>query len=90
MLVLSRKTNERIRIGNDITIVVSQIKGNRVTLAIEAPDGVRILRGELEKIVDEFKQDEEPPARAAPPLFITPNTLGGTDSTGCLLPRQAR
>ena len=92
MPVLSRKTDERIRIGDDITIVVSQIKGNRVTLAIEAPDGVRILRGELEKIANEFKQENAPLPRAVPPpLFVAPVTLGnGTDSTECFFPRQAR
>ena len=92
MLVLSRKTDERIRIGNDITIVVTQIKGNRVTLGIEAPDGVHILRGELENVANEFKQDKQPPARIVPPpLFVMPDSLGdGSNTTECFVPRQAR
>lgn len=49
MLVLSRKIGERLAIGNDVQIVVSKIAGNRVTLGIEAPKSVRILRGELRK-----------------------------------------
>jgi len=47
MLVLSRKVGERLVIGGNITVVVSRVAGNRVTIGIEAPDDVRIVRGEL-------------------------------------------
>jgi len=47
MLVLSRKTGERIHIGNDVFVEVRRVAGNRVTLAISAPRSVRVLRGEL-------------------------------------------
>ena len=47
MLVLSRKTGEEIIIGDNIKLIVSRISGNRVTLGVTAPEGVRILRGEL-------------------------------------------
>ncbi len=47
MLVLSRKIGERIHIGNDVFVEVRRVSGNRVTLAINAPKSVRILRGEL-------------------------------------------
>lgn len=55
MLVLSRKLHETIRIGNDITISVVRIAGNKVRLGITAPDGVAIFREELlhgEKPID--------------------------------------
>ena len=52
MLILSRKTGERIFIGQDVAIVVTRIKGNRVTLGIEAPDGVPIRREELDVLPD--------------------------------------
>ncbi len=48
MLVLSRKAGERIRIGDNITIVVNRVVGSRVSVGIEAPSNVRIVRGELE------------------------------------------
>lgn len=48
MLVLSRKRGEGIRIGPDVTLVVVEIRGNRVRLGIKAPGGVVILRDELE------------------------------------------
>lgn len=47
MLVLSRKEGEKLVIGDNITLVVSKISGNRVTLGIEAPAEVKIFRGEL-------------------------------------------
>ena len=47
MLVLSRKEGEKLVIGDNITLVVSKISGNRVTVGIEAPADVKIFRGEL-------------------------------------------
>lgn len=46
-LVLSRKANESIKIGDGITITVTKIAGNKTSIAIEAPQDVRILRAEL-------------------------------------------
>lgn len=54
MLVLSRKVGERIHVGENITIEIRRITGNRVTIALEAPRDVRILRGELERAAREF------------------------------------
>ena len=47
MLVLTRKYQEKIRIGNDITITVLRTKGKAVRLGIEAPATVPVIRGEL-------------------------------------------
>lgn len=47
MLVLSRKENETICIGDQITIHISHIRGSRVRVGIEAPNDVSIKRGEL-------------------------------------------
>jgi len=49
MLVLSRKVGERIVIGDNITLVISKVNGNRVTIGIEAPRDVKVVRGELEE-----------------------------------------
>ena len=48
MLVLTRKTDEQIMIGDDIKITLIRVRGNTVRLGIEAPRDVRIMRGELE------------------------------------------
>jgi carbon storage regulator CsrA len=47
MLVLTRKHQEKIRIGDDIVITVLRSKGKSVRLGIEAPASVPVLRGEL-------------------------------------------
>lgn len=52
MLVLSRKENERIRIGTDVVITVAKIKGGKVRLGIEAPRSVKVVRDELDQKKD--------------------------------------
>lgn len=52
MLVLSRKVDEAIQIGDNITVTVIKVKGNTVRLGISAPADVRVMRGELEIEVD--------------------------------------
>jgi carbon storage regulator len=47
MLVLSRKKNESIVIDNDITIVVVEIRGDKVRLGVEAPKEVPVHRREV-------------------------------------------
>jgi carbon storage regulator len=47
MLVLSRKPGEQVVLGNGITLTVVEVRGDRVRLAFDAPDQVRILRAEL-------------------------------------------
>ncbi len=49
MLVLTRKMGEEIVIGDNIKLVVSRIAGNRVTIGINAPGNMTVLRGELER-----------------------------------------
>ncbi len=71
MLVLSRKLNQEIVIGENVKITVLKIKGNTVRLGIEAPRNVRVIRGELPKHVDQpetmaevtivFNNDSEKP-----------------------------
>ncbi|RIK81396.1 MAG: carbon storage regulator [Planctomycetota bacterium] len=48
MLVLSRKPGEQIRVGDNITITVVEVRGNRVKIGIEAPRSVGVVRSELE------------------------------------------
>lgn len=53
MLVLSRKVNETIKIGDDIEIRVLEVKGDTVRIGIDAPKVMDILRGELILTVSE-------------------------------------
>lgn len=47
MLVLTRKSDEGVRIGEDIKITVVEIKGNQVRLGIEAPVSIPVYRNEV-------------------------------------------
>ncbi len=47
MLVLARKNNESINIGDDIVITVLSIEGGTVKLGVTAPKDVKLLRGEV-------------------------------------------
>jgi carbon storage regulator len=49
MLVLTRKQNEGILIGNDIMVTVINVDGDKVRLGIEAPKNIRVIREELLK-----------------------------------------
>jgi carbon storage regulator len=51
MLILTRKKDEAIRLGEDIRIVLVQIKGGQVRLGIECPSNMRVLREELYEAV---------------------------------------
>ena len=53
MLVLTRKPDERILIGDDIVITVLDIRGDGVRIGIDAPRGVRIQREEVVRAVSE-------------------------------------
>ncbi|HTQ39706.1 MAG TPA: carbon storage regulator [Pirellulales bacterium] len=61
MLILSRKVGERIVIGSDITVVVSRVNGDRVTLGLEAPPEVHILRGELRPFGEKERAEKTVP-----------------------------
>lgn len=47
MLVLTRKQNEGILIGNDIKITVINIEGDKIRIGIDAPKNIRVIREEL-------------------------------------------
>lgn len=49
MLVLSRKEREVIKVGDSITIAVIKISDHSISIGVEAPKNVKILRGELTK-----------------------------------------
>ncbi len=56
MLVLSRKKNESIVINDDITIVVVEIRGDKVRLGIEAPKEVPVHRNEVYEAIQRASQ----------------------------------
>ncbi len=58
MLVLSRKKDEKIIIGDNITIMVIEIRGDKVRLGIEAPREVTVHRQEVYEAIQR-EQDEQ-------------------------------
>ena len=61
MLVLSRKKDEKIIIGDQITLMVIDIRGDKVRLGIEAPKDVAVHRQEVyEAIQKEMEMDSAP------------------------------
>lgn len=68
MLVLTRKLQERIHIGENITITVVRVQGNTVRIGIEAPGDVRVVRGEVaaRDAVELAAAESEPGAPAEP------------------------
>jgi len=54
LLVLTRKLGEKIQIGDDISIVIMELKGKQVKLGIDAPSNIKVHREEIyQKIQDE-------------------------------------
>jgi carbon storage regulator CsrA len=60
VLILRRKVGEKIVIGDGITVVVSRVSGGRVTLGIDAPHDVHIVRGELRVFDQEHSRPTVP------------------------------
>ena len=50
MLVLSRKENQRIKLGDSIVVTVVKVSGDKVRLGIDAPSDLLVLREELEPL----------------------------------------
>lgn len=66
MLVLSRRRDERILIGDDIEIVIVDIRGEKVRVGIKAPAEVSVHRGELrDRAAAELEPKPEAPTRAS-------------------------
>ncbi len=53
MLIIGRKTNEKIKIGDEIEITILSIDKNQVKIGIDAPKNISILRSELLENVKE-------------------------------------
>lgn len=47
MLILSRKTDQQIKIGDDITITIIEVRGEQVKIGVEAPKSVKVFRQEV-------------------------------------------
>ncbi|GIK16824.1 MAG: hypothetical protein BroJett003_17880 [Planctomycetota bacterium] len=74
MLVLARSRDQSIIIGDDIKITVVEVRGNKVRLGIDAPQGISVHR---EEIYRQIKEAEKNGADAAAPASgAAPNVPG--------------
>lgn len=69
MLVLARRTNESIMIGDDIEIVIVDIKGDQVKIGVKAPKNVSVHRAE---VYQEIQEENKKAAKTK----IPPSALG--------------
>ena len=60
MLILSRRTGESLQIADNISITVSEVRGGRVRLSIDAPQTVRVVRREV--LLGKSAAMDSPPA----------------------------
>jgi carbon storage regulator CsrA len=82
MLVLTRKTDEEILIGDNIKITLVRVRGNSVRIGIEAPRDIRIVRGELDSLDSKYATEVEAELDDREQVFAHPQTkiTGKTDS----------
>ncbi|OHB59669.1 MAG: carbon storage regulator [Planctomycetes bacterium RBG_13_44_8b] len=69
MLVLSRQKNESIMIGDDVEIVIVDVRGDKVRLGITAPKAISVHRKEIYNAIQQEKAEKnhevKPPAKSA-------------------------
>jgi carbon storage regulator CsrA len=74
MLVLTRKTDEEILIGDNIKITLVRVRGNSVRIGIEAPRDIRIVRGELDSLDSKYATEVEVERDDREQVFAHPQT----------------
>ena len=65
MLILSRKINERIMIGDDISISIVEVRGDQVRIGVDAPKSVKVFRQE---VFDAIREENRAAAESTPVL----------------------
>jgi len=71
MLILSRKVDEKVIIGDDIKISIIEIRGDQVRIGIDAPKKVKVFRQE---VYDAIKAENKAASRSA---TVIPNVNFG-------------
>jgi carbon storage regulator len=63
MLILSRKINEKIMIGDDISISIIDIRNDQVRIGVNAPKNVKVFR---EEVFDAIRAENKAASESAP------------------------
>ena len=80
MLILSRKIDEKIKIGEDITITLIDVHGDQVKIGVEAPKNVKVFRQE---VFDAIQKENK--AAVAPKEPATSNAINAVSALSNLL-----
>ena len=67
MLILSRKVNEKIMIGDDISVSIIEVRGDQVRIGVDAPKTVKVFRQE---VFDAIKAENKAAAESKPVLPV--------------------
>jgi len=59
VLILTRRVDEKLRIGDDVTVTVISVKGHQVRFGIEAPRDVSVNREEIHQKILEERRNEK-------------------------------
>jgi carbon storage regulator len=59
MLVITRREGETIHVGKDVKIIITQVRGGKVRVGVEAPKETLIWRGELGDKAEPHAAEEE-------------------------------
>ena len=73
MLILSRKVDEKIKIGDDITITLIEVRGDQVKIGVEAPKNVKVFRQE---VFDAIQSENKEAAASSETLEVLSKFLG--------------
>jgi len=65
MLILSRKLNEKIMIGDNIAVSIIEIRGDQVRIGVDAPKSVKVFRQE---VYDAIKAENKAASESAPKI----------------------
>ena len=74
MLILSRKVDEKIKIGEDITITLIEVGGDQVKIGVEAPKNVKVFRQE---VFEAIQQENKEACATSETLEALSKFLGG-------------
>jgi carbon storage regulator len=61
MLILTRRSGESVKIGENITVTITKVAGNQVSIGFDAPKKVVIHRAEIYKRIKRERPSEPPP-----------------------------
>lgn len=84
MLILSRKIDEKIKIGEDITITLIDVHGDQVKIGVEAPKNVKVFRQEVFDAI----QKENKAAVAASEQTTSKSAIDAVSALSKLLKKQ--